>query len=107
MIFLDSSFLVAFMVDGDINHAKAAEVMQDVVNAAYGPPVISDYVFDETATVTFVRTGGLQKAGLAGEALLKAFRMLKVDDRVFLEAWQKFKSQKGTKYSLRIQPQLS
>jgi predicted nucleic acid-binding protein len=99
MIFLDSSFLVAFMVDGDTNHVKAAEVMLDVVEAAYGPPVISDYVFDETATVTFVRTRDLQKARLAGEAMLKAFRMLKVDDAVFRDAWQKFRSQKRTKYS--------
>lgn len=99
MIFLDSSFLVAFEVGDDTNHAKAAEVMRDIVNAAYGPPVISDYVFDETATVTFVRSGDLQKARLVGEAMLKAFHMLKVDDVVFREAWRKFRSQKGTRYS--------
>ena len=99
MIFLDSSFLVAFEVHDDVNHAKAVGLMQDVVNAAYGPPVISDYVFDETATVTFLRTKNIQKARLVGDSMLKAFRMLRVDDRVFREAWQRFRSQKGTKYS--------
>ncbi|MDV3243543.1 MAG: PIN domain-containing protein [Nitrososphaerales archaeon] len=99
MIFLDSSFLVAFGVDGDANHAKAVEVMRDIVKSAYGPPVISDYVFDETTTVTFLRTKELQKARVVGDAMLKAFRMLKVDDEVFRRAWQEFKSQKGTKYS--------
>jgi len=99
VIFLDSSLLVAFEVDGDTNHSKAVEVIRDVVNSAYGPPIISDYVFDETATVTFLRTKELRKARLAGDTMLKAFRMLKVDDEVFRAAWQKFRSQKGTKYS--------
>ncbi len=99
MIFLDSSFLVAFVVDGDVNHSKAVEVMRDVVNAAYGPPIISDFVFDETATVTFLRTKELRKARLVGDTMLRAFRMLKVDDEVFRAAWQKFRSRKETKYS--------
>lgn len=99
MIFLDSSFLVAFEVDGDTNHSKAVEVMRDVVNSAYGPPIISDYVFDETTTVTFLRTKELRKARLVGDTMLRAFRMLKVDDEVFRTAWQRFRSQKGTKHS--------
>lgn len=99
MIFIDSSFLVAFEVDGDINHSRAVEVMRAVVNAAYGPPVISDYVFDETAAVTLMRTKDLKKARLVGDAMLKAFRMLKVDDAVFREAWQRFRSQRGTQFS--------
>lgn len=73
--------------------------MRDVVDSAYGPPLISDYVFDETATVTFLRTKELRKARLVGDTMLKAFRMLKVDDEVFRAAWQRFRSQKGTKYS--------
>ncbi|MDV3278462.1 MAG: PIN domain-containing protein [Nitrososphaerales archaeon] len=99
MIFLDSSFLVAFGVDGDANHSRSVEVMRDIVNSAYGPPVISDYVFDETTTVTFLRTKELKKARVVGDAMLKAFRMLKVDDEVFRRAWQEFRSQKGTRYS--------
>ncbi len=99
MIFLDSSFLVAFEVDGDSNHDRAVEIMGDVVRSAYGPPVISDYVFDETTTVTLVRTGDLRKATLVGEAMLKAFRMLRVEEEVFHRAWQMFRRQKRTRYS--------
>lgn len=99
MIFLDSSFLVAFEVDRDTNHMKAARMMRDVVNEAYGPPIISDYIFDETTTVTFLRTGDLQKARLVGDSMLKSFQLLKVDGRVFQEAWRRFRSQKGTRYS--------
>ncbi len=61
--------------------------------------MVSDYVFDETVTVTFLRTKNLQKTRLVGDSILKAFRILKVDDAIFREAWQKFRSQKGTKYS--------
>jgi len=99
MIFLDSSFLVAFAVNGDANHPRATGVMKDIVREAYGAPVISDYVFDETATVTFLRTKSLSKARLVGDALLSSFRVLKVDDRTFRLSWQKFRSQRGTKLS--------
>jgi uncharacterized protein len=99
MIFLDSSFLVAFAVDEDTNHPRAVEVMQSFANAGYGPPVISDYVFDETATVAFLRTKEIRNARMIGDAMLKAFRILKVNDDVFREAWRMFRRQKGTKYS--------
>ncbi len=99
MIFLDSSFLVAFEVEGDTNHTKAAVLMREVVGLAYGPPVISDYVFDETVTVTLLRTRNLQKARLVGDSMLDAFRMLKVDDQIFRQAWQQFRRQKGTRCS--------
>jgi predicted nucleic acid-binding protein len=99
MIFLDSSFLVAFEVDGDSNHASATKVMREVARGARGSPVISDYVFDEVVTVTFVRTKSLSKARLVGDGLLESFRMLRVSDEVFKEAWQRFRNQKGTRLS--------
>ncbi len=99
MIFLDSSFLVAFEVDGDNNHAKAIELMGAVARATYGPAVVSDYVFDEVVTVTFIPTKSLLKARLVGEAMLKSFRMIRVDDAVFQGAWRRFRNQKGTRFS--------
>lgn len=99
MIFLDSSFLVAYTVDGDSNHSKAIELMRGIVDSVHGPPVISDYVFDETVTVVFLRTRELQMAKSVGEAMLRAFRMLRVDGQAFRDAWKRFRSQKGTKYS--------
>lgn len=95
MIFLDSSFLVAFEVDGDANHAAAVRMMEAVVRAEYGPSFISDYVFDEVVTVTFIRSKSLAKARLVGEAMLKSFKMLRVDEESFQGAWGRFKSQKG------------
>ncbi len=99
MIFLDSSFLVAFEVDGDINHDSAVRLLEDIIDARYGLPVISDYIFDETMTVTLLRTKSLRKARLAGESLLKSFTLLMVDETAFRRAWQSFKGQRATKYS--------
>lgn len=99
MIFLDSSFLVAFAVDGDSNHPNATKAMQKVASSAYGEAVISDYVFDETVTVALVRTRDIRKARLIGESLLDSFRMLRVDESVFERAWQRFRSQRGARFS--------
>lgn len=82
-----------------LNHAKSVELMRDVVNAAYGPPVTSDYIFDETATVTFLRTKSLKTARLVGDSMLKAFRILRVDEAIFQAAWLIFKNQKGTTFT--------
>ena len=73
--------------------------MHDIVNSVYGPPVISDYIFDETTTVVFLRTRELRKARSVGEAMLKAFRMLRIDDQAFRTSWRRFRSQKGTRFS--------
>ena len=99
MIFVVSSFVVAFVVDGDSNHAKAVELMDAVAREVYGPAVISDYVFDEVVTVTLVRSKSLPKARLVGEAMLKSFRMLRVEEAVFRGAWRRFRNQRGTRFS--------
>jgi len=99
VIFLDSSFIIAFEVDSDTNHAKAVELMADVAKAAYGPAIISDYIFDEVVTVTLVRTRSLPKTKLVGDAMLKSFRILRVDETAFRNAWRRFKAQKRTRLS--------
>lgn len=73
--------------------------MDEIVDSAYGPPVISDYIFDETATVTFVRTNQLPKARAVGDAMLRSFRMLGVEDDTFRRAWKRFRAQKRTRHS--------
>jgi predicted nucleic acid-binding protein len=99
MIFLDSSFIVAFEVDGDTNHIDAVRSMREVVLGKHGPPAISDYIFDEVVTVTFARTRSPARARQVGEAMLESFRMLKVDEGIFKDAWRQFRAQKHTKFS--------
>lgn len=73
--------------------------MREIVRSAYGDPVISDYVFDETVTVTLVKTRSVGKARAVGESLLDSFRVLRVDEPIFRRAWRRFANQKGTRFS--------
>lgn len=99
MIFLDSSFLIGFEVETDTNHTKARGLMREIAKMAYGPTVISDYIFDEVVTVTFARTKSISKARLVGDAMMASFRMLRVNEDVFQTAWGRFRDQKSTKFS--------
>ncbi len=99
MIFLDSSFLISVEVETDQNHERAIKIRDEIINNKYGRNVISDYVFDETVTVTFGRTKDLEKTILVGENLKNSVEILKVDDDIFQEGWILFKNQKNTKFS--------
>lgn len=97
MIFLDSSVLVSYEVENDVNHKKAESIIQRIIDSG-NQAAVSDYVFDEVVTVTFIRSHSLQKAILAGEKMKTSTRILKVDDFTFEQAWNLFKNQ-NTKLS--------
>ncbi|MEK6909849.1 MAG: PIN domain-containing protein [Candidatus Aenigmatarchaeota archaeon] len=99
MIFLDSSFLVSVEVETDQNHEKAIKIRDEIIEGKFDKTVISDYIFDETVTVTFGKTKDLNKAVLVGSNLKKSAEMIKVDEKSFEEAWDIFKGQKDTKFS--------
>lgn len=99
MIFLDTSFIVAFYNVRDENHAKAKNLMPDIVNYKYGPLYISDYVFDETVTVVFIRLRNLRRAIRIGEYLRKSVRLVEVESSNFEDAWRMFKKQRETGFS--------
>ncbi|MGB9716951.1 MAG: type II toxin-antitoxin system VapC family toxin [Thermoproteota archaeon] len=99
MIFLDTSFIVAFYNTRDENHIKAKNLMPDIVASKYGPLYISDYVFDETMTVVFIRLRNLRRAVRIGEYLRKSLRLVEVTSSNFEDAWQIFKKQRETGFS--------
>ena len=99
MIFLDTSFLVSVEVETDQNHQKATEIMGEIISGRVGDLFISDYIFDETVTVTFGKSRELKKAVLVGENLRKSAEMLKVDEKNLEEAWAMFKGQKDSRFS--------
>ncbi len=99
MIFLDSSFLVSVEVEADQNHERAIGIRDEIIKGKFGKAVISDYIFDETVTVTFGRTKDLKKTVLVGTGLRESAEMLKIDDENFEDAWSLFKKQKTTKFS--------
>ncbi|WP_204269068.1 PIN domain-containing protein, partial [Klebsiella aerogenes] len=45
MIFLDTSFLIAYLNKLDDNHEKACKIIKGI--KSYGTVVISDYILDE------------------------------------------------------------
>ena|SRR3989344_2366702 len=99
MIFLDSSFLIAIEVENDENHEKARDIVLKIISGDFGEIVISDYVFDETLTVTLLKTKDLKKAILVGENLKVSSKIIRVEEDVFDMSWNIFKEQKNNKLS--------
>jgi predicted nucleic acid-binding protein len=99
MIFLDTSFLISLEIDSDTNHSRAVKLNRKIAKGLFGKLVISDYIFDETVTVTFGRTRKLAKAVLAGDSLFESAEIMTVDEKIFKDSWKFFKSQKSTRLS--------
>ena len=96
MIVLDTGVLFGFEVEKDKKHADAVRIVNNAIDGAYGATVITDYIFDETVTLTLARTKDLSKAIIIGEHL-KNLEILKVDQTIFDDAWSMFKAQKTKK----------
>ncbi|HUY70156.1 MAG TPA: PIN domain-containing protein [Candidatus Baltobacteraceae bacterium] len=99
MIILDTSLLVSYEVSGDSNHAKAADLMVDIASGRFGNIVLSDYIFDETLTVTLVRGKSLEKAVAAGKRIREGSSILGIDKDIFEAAWTLFEEQSKSKFS--------
>ena len=99
MILLDSSFLIAYLNETDINHAKALRIAKDIDDGKYGPTIITDYIFDEIITVMLYKNRKLKQVAEAGEILLRANRLFSIDQDTFDLSWETFKEQKRTMLS--------
>ncbi len=99
MIFLDTSYLVALEVDADSNHENATRIRNRVIEGEFGNSFISDYIFDETMTVTFGKIKNLEKTASAGMDLRNSSILVKLEDNDFEETWRLFKNQERTKLS--------
>jgi len=99
MIFLDSSYLVSLEIDTDINHEKAVQLNKEIAKGKFGRLFISDYIFDETLTVTLRKTKKLSKAVLVGNSIFAFAEIKPVSEEIFTDSWNFFKNQKSTKLS--------
>ena len=99
MIILDTSFIVAFYNIRDENHLKATNLMEDVTAGKYGKLFITDYIFDESMTVVFIRLKSLSETVKIGELIRKSTELLEVEKSDFEDAWDLFKRQKTTAFS--------
>ena len=99
MIFLDTSLLVAFIVAKDSNHEKAVTIMEEIASGKHGPAITSEYVFDETVTVVLVRSKSLDSAVKTGNLIKESMPVLDVGSNIFEASRNRFRNQKGTKFS--------
>lgn len=70
-------------------HDTARAAMRRVLAGEYGQPLVSEYVFDETVTLTRARTGRYEDARRVAEHLdgpSSPFELLVVDEQVFERA---------------------
>jgi len=99
MIFLDSSFLIAYYNSTDKHKNKALDIMDNLIADKYGTPYISDYVFDEVVTILFVRNKDKSIATTLGEILRESLEIINVNEELFGNAWTLFRNQKDTNFS--------
>lgn len=99
MIFIDTSVLVAFIVDKDTNHEKAVSLMEEIVDGEHGPAMTSKYVFDETVTVILVRSKSLDLAVRTGNSIMESMPVIDVNNIIFEASWNRFRGQKSTRFS--------
>jgi len=96
-VFVDTGVFYAAFDKNASRHADArgglSAVLQD---ASYGQVMTSDYVYDETVTLTYQRTGSIDRAIAVGERLrstddgLDAVTMHHITESVFCEAIDAF-----------------
>ncbi len=99
MILLDTSFIVSYYNIRDENHDKAIELMKEIESGKYGDICITDYIFDECITVILVRIKNLEKTVEIGSLLRKSTTVLRVENDIFEDSWDIFRSQKNTTLS--------
>lgn len=99
MIVIDSSVLVSYWVEDDVNNSKAINTINRIAKGKFGNAAVSDYIFDETLTAILQKTKSVDKAVEAGNYINNSMRVLRVSDYEFEDAWTLFKGQRGTKFS--------
>jgi len=95
--FVDTGILVAFHNRRDVNHERAREIIQEILEGQHGVAYTSDYIFDEAVTVAQFRTKDLRIAKSVGELILGEethpfLNIRRVTERGFIESWDLFKN---------------
>lgn len=92
VVFLDTGFILAIRNYDDINHTKATEIMRECLSDKYGRIIVSDFVFDETVTLTLVRTHNKSLVKDIGNYILNSPRiiLLHLSETEFLATWELF-----------------
>jgi predicted nucleic acid-binding protein len=96
-VFVDTGVFYAYYDRSAPRHDRAAAAFETVFDGEYGRPYTSDYVLDETVTLTRNRTGSFDRADAVAERLLGRgegsgkFELLNVGHRAVHESLDTFR----------------
>jgi predicted nucleic acid-binding protein len=68
-VFVDSGVFYAHADRAANRHDTAQEALSEILRGEYGQPCTSDYVYDESVTLTLARTGDHGKAVTVGQRI--------------------------------------
>ena len=104
VVFLDTGFILATRNSDDINHSKAIEIMEECLSGKYGKIIVSNFVFDETVTLTLVMTHNKNLVQDIGDYILNSARieLLHLSETEFLATWDYSSSSLKKDYPLLI-----
>ena len=92
VVLLDTGFILAVRNADDVNHPKAKELMKNCLSGRFGQIIVSNFIFDETVTLTLVRTQNKSLVEDIGKFVLESPRIMlvHVSETEFLATWEFF-----------------
>ena len=92
VVFLDTGFILAIRNSDDNNHVKATDIMKECLSGKFGRIIVSNFVFDESVTLTLVRTHNKNLVKDIGNYIFNSPRinLLHLSETEFLATWELF-----------------
>jgi len=91
-IFIDTGIFSGAYNIRDRYHTRAKEILRKILEGHFGHAYTSDYIFDETLTLAFLKTKNYDATIRLGHGILESnISLLYVDDDDFIDAWNLFK----------------
>lgn len=90
-VFIDSNVFIAYFNTRDSLHEKAKTALERALGGAHGEIFSSDYVFDESVTVTAIKTGFDKAIELGNTLNSSEITLVPTSHAAFEKAWQIFK----------------
>ncbi len=99
MIFIDASVFYGYMNIDDVHHKMAKHIMEKIAAKIYWPAITTDYVFDETTTVTSRKLNRAAAIELGRFIEGSEILLSKVGEAAFQKAWKIFQQSEGLSFT--------
>lgn len=92
VVLLDTGFILATRNEDDLNHPQARELMKECLTGKFGHIFVSNFVFDETATLTLIRTRDKRLIEDIGKFILDSprIKLIHVSETESFATWELF-----------------